>query len=74
MSIPSLRTPARWLLGAALILAGIAHLGPSRDEFRAQVPEWFPVDDDVTVLASGVVELALGVALLVPTRRRPLVG
>jgi uncharacterized membrane protein len=45
-----------------------------RDEFRAQVPEWFPVDDDAVVLASGVVELALGAALVTARRRRVAVG
>ncbi len=74
MSDP-LRHGARWLLGAGLVFAGVAHLGPSREEFRAQVPEWFPVDADLVVLGSGVVEIALGAALVAsPTRRRPLVG
>ena len=67
------RTGARWLLGAFLVLAGIGHLSVQREEFRAQVPEWFPVDADVVVVASGVVEILLGAALLLG-RRRPLVG
>lgn len=62
------------LLGAFLVVAGVAHV-VAREEFRAQVPSWFPVDEDVTVLASGAVELALGLAvLLAPAARRPLVG
>lgn len=68
------RTAARWALGGALLLAGTGHLTVQRDEFQAQVPEWFPVDDDVVVLASGVVELVLGAALLVVRRRRQAVG
>lgn len=65
---------ARLLLGAFLVLAGVAHV-VAREEFRAQVPSWFPLDEDVTVLASGGVELALGLAvLLAPAARRPLVG
>lgn len=65
---------ARVLLGAFLVLAGVAHV-VAREEFRAQVPSWFPVDEDVTVLASGAVEMVLGLAvLLAPAARRPLVG
>ena len=37
------RTVLRWLLGAALIGAGVGHLTAHREEFRAQVPGWFPV-------------------------------
>ena len=71
----SLRITARLLLGAALAVAGIAHLGPRRTEFRAQVPEWFPADADLVVVVSGVVELALGIALVVaPSRHRAILG
>ena len=56
---------ARWLLGGALLFAGTGHLSVSREEFLAQVPPWLPLDADFVVLASGVVELALGAALLV---------
>ena len=51
-------------LGATLTFAGVSHLTFSRDEFRAQVPTWVPLDVDLVVLASGVVEIALGGALL----------
>ncbi|MBY0690447.1 hypothetical protein K5S26_18080 [Microbacterium marinilacus] len=53
----------RVLLGAVLAFAGVAHLTFARDEFRAQVPPWVPVDEDFTVVASGVAEIALGTAL-----------
>jgi uncharacterized membrane protein len=68
------RTAARWVLGGALIAAGAAHLGTRRDEFQAQVPEWFPVDADLVVVASGVIELALGTALILMRRQRAAVG
>lgn len=68
------RTVARWALGLALLGAGVAHLGPQREEFRAQVPGWFPVDADVVVVVSGVVELVLGAALLLAGRHAPVVG
>lgn len=62
------------MLGGFLVAAGVAHV-VAREEFRAQVPSWFPVDEDVTVLASGVVELGLGAAVLAaPPARRRAVG
>ena len=51
------------LLGGALIYAGITHLTTNRTEFQAQVPTWVPLSADFVVLASGVVEIALGIAL-----------
>ena len=51
------------LLGAALIYAGITHLTTNRIEFQAQVPAWVPFSADFVVLASGVVEISLGLAL-----------
>ena len=45
-------------LGAALLTAGTGHLTKQREEFQAQVPEWFPADPDAVVVVSGVVELA----------------
>ena len=68
------RTLARWVLGGALLVAGVGHLTSQREEFRAQVPEWFPVDDDTVVVVSGVVELALGTALILLRRQRAAVG
>ena len=67
------RLVARVLLGLSLVFAGVSHLTFSRDEFRAQVPSWFPLDDDVTVLGSGAVEIGLG-ASVVLSRRRVAVG
>lgn len=57
------RLVARVLLGSALIFAGIGHLTFSRSEFQAQVPVWLPFDPDFVVLASGVVEITLGLGL-----------
>lgn len=56
---------ARWLLGLALLVAGTGHLTVGREEFLAQVPPWLPLDPDVVVVASGVVELVLGLALII---------
>lgn len=75
MNDRTVRTIARVGLGAALIVAGTGHLTVQREEFQAQVPNWFPVDEDVVVVASGIVELVLGAALIVAGRRRaPVVG
>jgi uncharacterized membrane protein len=69
------RTIARCGLGAVLIVAGTGHLTVQREEFRAQVPNWFPVEEDAVVVVSGIVELVLGAALIAIGRRRaPLVG
>lgn len=58
-----LRKAAQILLGGALTYAGITHLTTNRTEFQAQVPTWVPLSADFVVLASGVVEIALGIAL-----------
>lgn len=68
------RTVARILLGAILAFAGVSHLTFARDEFQAQVPDWVPVDDDAVVLASGLVEISLGAALIGFARGRVGVG
>ena len=58
------------LLGAALMYAGITHLTTNRTEFQAQVPTWVPLSADFVVLASGVVEILLGLALASLQNRR----
>ncbi|MXG89984.1 DoxX family protein [Nocardioides flavescens] len=68
------RTVGRIALGLALAGAGVAHLTTAREEFRAQVPEFVPLDVDTTVVASGVVEIALGSALVLARGRRTTVG
>ena len=52
-------------LGFGLFFAGISHLTTARAEFRAQVPTWLPLDADFVVIASGIVEISLGLGLLV---------
>ena len=58
-----LRLISRLVLGAALVYAGIGHLTFSRIEFQAQVPVWLPLDPDFVVVASGVVEIILGIGI-----------
>ncbi|WP_430782036.1 DoxX family protein [Actinoplanes sp. G11-F43] len=71
-----LRAAGQVLLGAALAFAGISHLTVARREFQAQVPDWFPIGADLVVVASGVVEIGLGLALLTVWRQpsRAVVG
>lgn len=60
---------ARVLLGGALIYAGISHLTFARKAFRAQVPDWIPLQTDDTVLYSGVAEIALGSSLVLTSEQ-----
>ncbi|MDO9495135.1 MAG: hypothetical protein Q7J48_05495 [Nocardioides sp.] len=68
------RTVARMLLGGILVFAGVSHLTFAREEFVAQVPDWFPVSDDPVVIVSGLVEISLGAALVAFGRGRIGVG
>ena len=67
------RVPQR-VLGCALAYAGVGHLTTSRTEFQAQVPTVFAEYADFVVLASGVVEIALGVGLIALWKYRVQLG
>lgn len=69
-----IRKLAQVILGAALIAAGSSHLGSNRQEFQAQVPTWLPLDPDFVVIASGIVEIILGISLLTLWSYRTQVG
>jgi len=62
------------VLGFALAYAGVGHLTSNRQEFQAQVPTLFKDYADFVVLASGVVEIALGVGLIGLWRYRVQLG
>lgn len=68
------QTATRLALGAMMTFAGITHLTVAREEFQAQVPDWFPVDKDLVVLGSGVAEIGLGAAMVALPRHRRLTG
>ena len=62
------------VLGFALAYAGVGHLTTSRLEFRAQVPTLFKDYADFVVLASGVVEILLGLGLVFLWKYRVQIG
>ena len=72
------RLIARLGLAALLAYTGLSHLFWGRRGFRIVVPEWATrrshLDKDAIVVASGVVEIALGAALVVLPKERTRVG
>jgi uncharacterized membrane protein len=68
------RIIGRVVLGLFLLFTGMIHLTVGRAEFAAQVPDRLPVGDDLVVVVSGGVELALGASLIVLPRHRVVVG
>ena len=72
------RAIGRGALALLLIAAGVSHLSPGRRGYRIVVPDgatrMLRLDKDAIIVASGVVELGLGAALLVLPRERRRVG
>ncbi|CAA9201366.1 hypothetical protein FLA105534_03578 [Flavobacterium bizetiae] len=64
----------RILLGIFMITAAIGHFTFQRDDFQAQVPNWVPLDKDLVVILSGIVEIALGLSMIFLTRYKVQVG
>ena len=62
------------MLGLALGYAGIGHLTNNRQEFQAQVPTRLKDYADFVVVASGIVEIVLGHALVGLWKYRVQVG
>ena len=69
-----LRRIPQVVLGMALAYAGITHLTTKREEFQAQVPTILKSIADFVVLASGVVEIVLGLSLIFLWQYRVQVG
>lgn len=75
MNSKTIKTIAKYGLGAMLITAGIGHLTFARKEFQAQVPNWVPLEKDDTVVYSGIAEIALGATIIAaPQKYESLVG
>lgn len=64
----------RLLLGLFLAFAGFSHLTFNRIAFQAQVPTWLPMNKDLVVILSGVVEILLGLCFLILGKKKRLVG
>jgi uncharacterized membrane protein len=69
-----LKVTMRTLRGLALVIAGTSHLTTLRNEFQAQVPSWLGLDADFVVVASGVVEICMGLGLIFLVRYQAVVG
>lgn len=72
-----IKTALRILLGALMTFAGIGHMTFQREEFQAQVPRWLPTDPafmDFVVIASGVVEILLGLSMIFLVKHKVKVG
>jgi uncharacterized membrane protein len=77
MKTSFLQSAMRILLGFLMVFAGISHLTFHRKEFLAQVPGWLPDNStfmDFVVLSSGVVEIALGLAMIFLVKHRIKAG
>lgn len=64
----------RILLELFMITAAIGHFTFQRTDFQAQVPNWVPMDKDLVVILSGIVEIALGISMIFLTRYKVFVG
>jgi len=69
-----IKLAAKIILGLALMFAGIGHFTFARQEFQNQVPDWLPADPDFVVLASGLVEIALGFGLVFISKWQKQIG
>jgi uncharacterized membrane protein len=57
-----------------MILAAVGHFTFQRADFQAQVPNWIPIEKDVVVILSGIVEISLGLAMIFWTKQKVNVG
>lgn len=68
------QTIGRIILGLILLTAGIGHLSWARVEFLAQVPDWVPLNGDLVVILSGIVEISMGLSLIFWSSQRVRIG
>lgn len=76
-TMQTLKTILFLLLAAFMIYAGVSHLTFHRLDFVAEVPMWLRFSDgftDFVVLASGVVEIVLGLSMLLLWRHKAKIG
>jgi glutathione peroxidase-family protein/uncharacterized membrane protein len=67
MKTSALQNIFRIILGAVMILAGIAHVSFAHSSFQAQIPSWLTTNAatiEFIIVASGIVEIFLGIFLI----------
>lgn len=64
----------RILLGIFMVTAAIGHFTFQRADFQAQVPNWVPLNKDLVVILSGIVEIVLGLSMVLLTKYKVQVG
>jgi uncharacterized membrane protein len=64
----------RILLGLFMITAAIGHFTFQRVDFQAQVPNWIPLEKDLVVILSGIIEITLGIGMIFITRYKVQIG
>lgn len=64
----------RIILAIFMIYAGFSHLTFNRIEFQSQVPDWVPLNKDLVVILSGIIEMIIGLSLLFWKNQRVNVG
>lgn len=64
----------RMVLGFLMIFAAFGHFTFQRIDFQAQVPDWMPLNKDLVVVLSGVVEVLLGLGMVFWTKHKLKIG
>jgi uncharacterized membrane protein len=70
----TVQTIFRIILGVFMIYAAYGHFFTQRQEFQSQVPDWIPLDKDLVVILSGIVELAFGLGMIFLTKYQVKIG
>lgn len=64
----------RMVLGFVMIFAAFGHFTFQRIDFQAQVPDWMPLNKDLVVILSGLVEVLLGLGMVFWTKQKLRIG
>ena len=68
-SLRTSRDSGRWALALMLLFTASAHFTSRRHDLARMVPDWMPHAEAV-IVATGVLEIAGAVGILLPQRRR----
>jgi len=61
---------ARCAMALFFVIAGLSHFGRAHKGFVGMVPPWVPLDHELVINVTGVLEICGGVGLLVPFASR----